>query len=40
MHLNKKDKVSYKQNSTCCSRHLETKVMLNVQLESDQLKVM
>ena len=32
---------SIQQNSTCCSSHLEAKVMLNVQLESvDWSKVM
>jgi len=30
----------YTKNSTCCFSHLEPKVMLNVQLESDWLKVM
>ena len=30
---------SIQQNSTCCSSNLEPKVMLNVQLGSDWLKV-
>ena len=29
---------SIQQNSTCCSSHLEPKVMLNVQLDSDWSK--
>ena len=39
-HKNKDMTTSIQQNTICWSSHLELKVMLNVQLESDWSKVM